>query len=233
MPHSIVSREQWLEARVAFLAEEKEFNQVRDALSAKRRQLPWVKVETNYVFDTPDGEQSLVQLFGKKSQLIVQHFMFGTDWEEGCPSCSFWADGYNGFTMHVEQRDAAFVTVSKASLPTLEAYKKRMGWAFPWVSSANNSFNEYFQVSFSPEQMEDGSGTYNYRPSKFPSSEAPGVSVFTKGDNDEIYHTYSTYSRGLDMLNGAYHYMDLLPRGRDEKGLEHSMAWLKRHDVYE
>lgn len=231
--NKIVSQDEWLSARVEHLKKEKEFTRQRDALSKARRDLPWVRIDKDYRFQTPDGDKSLSDLFESRSQLIVQHFMFGEDWEEGCTSCSFWADGYNGFQVHLAHRDATMVSVSNAPLDKLHAYRDRMGWSFDWISSFGGDFNHDFNVSFTEEEMEQGTGKYNYRPSKFPMSEAPGISIFYKNDQNEIFHTYSCFARGLDMLNAAYHYMDLLPKGRDENELAHSMAWLKRHDQYQ
>ena len=230
---TIVSKEEWLRARKEHLVREKEFTRRRDQLSRERRELPWVKVETRYVFDGPGGKETLADLFDGRSQLVIQHFMFGPDWEEGCPSCSFWADSFDGFIVHLAHRDVTMVAASNASLNKLEAYKKRMGWQFKWVSSLGNDFNRDFNVSFTPEEMEKGELYYNYEMRTFPVEEAPGISVFTKNSDDEIFHTYSCYARGLDMLNGAYHYLDLVPKGRDEDDLPYSMAWLKRHDQYE
>lgn len=229
--HKVVSDEEWVAARTSLLAKEKEFTRLRDELSRKRRELPWVKVEKSYVFDGPNGKETLLELFAGCGQLIVNHFMFGTDWNEGCPSCSFWADTYNGTFVHLRQRDASFVTVSHAPLAKLEAYKKRMGWTFKWVSAFGTDFNRDYHVSFTPEEQK--TATYNYTATGFGASEAPGVSVFAKGDDGQIYHTYSCYARGLDMLNGAYQLIDLLPKGRDEQGLPHPMAWVRRHDKYE
>ncbi len=228
---TIVSRDEWLAARKAHLADEKAFNRKRDALSAKRRELPWVEVSENYTFNGANGDVSLSELFDGKSQLIVYHFMYGPDWQEGCPSCSFWADNFNTIGPHLAARDAAFAVISRAPYDTLAAYKNRMDWGFDWYSSHHNSFNSDFNVSFTEEQVEAGNAIYNYGKSTFPSLEAPGVSVFAR-DNGKICHTYSTYARGLDMLNGAYHYMDLLPKGRDEDGLDYPMAWVRRHDDY-
>ena len=230
--HKVVSQEEWVDARKAHLAKEKEFTRLRDELSQQRRDLPWVKVEKDYVFEGPDGKQSLADLFDGRSQLIVQHFMYGPDWEEGCPSCSFWADGYNGFITHLEHRDITMVVASNAPLSSLDAYKKRMNWSFKWVSSMGSDFNRDFQVTFTPEEVEKGELYYNYRIGRFPSQEGPGASAFYRDDDGAVYHTYSCYSRGLDMLNAAYHYMDIAPKGRDEGGLPYSMAWLKRHDQY-
>jgi predicted dithiol-disulfide oxidoreductase (DUF899 family) len=227
----VVSRETWLEARKALLAKEKAFTRQRDALSAERRALPWVKVEESYAFDTPHGKQSLSELFAAASQLLTYHFMFGPDWSEGCPSCSFWADNYNGIITHLKQRDVALVVVSRAPLEKLEAYRKRMGWSFKWVSSYGSSFNRDYGVSFAPE--EQATAYYNFEPRGFSSSEAPGISVFHKAADGGIFHTYSCYARGLDMLNGAYHHLDLVPKGRDEQGLPYPMAWVRRHDMYD
>ena len=229
--HTVVSREDWLIARAELLEREKAFTRERDALSAARRELPWVKVDKPYTFDTDSGAQTLADLFDECSQLIVYHFMYGPDWNEGCPSCSWWADNYDGIDIHLRHRDISFKTVSRAPLETLQAYKQRMGWHFDWVSSHNSDFNADFHVSFTPEQMA-GEVYYNYRMGSFPADEAPGISVFCRDDSGEVFHTYSCYARGLDMLNGSYHYMDLAPKGRDEDALEWSMQWLRRRDQY-
>ncbi|MFK7803505.1 MAG: DUF899 domain-containing protein [Anaerolineae bacterium] len=230
----IVSREEWVAARTAYLAKEKEFTRQRDALSQERRELPWVQVDKDYAFDGPNGKESLAELFDGRSQLIVYHFMYGPDWKEGCPSCSFWADNYNGAIVHLNHRDITMLAVSRTSLANINAYKQRMGWDFKWVSSLENDFNFDFQVSATAEQLEDQSWVYNYKQSTgWAAEEMPGISVFYKNEKGEIFHTYSTYSRGLDMLNGAYHYMDLVPKGRDEDDLSFTMAWLKRNDSYE
>lgn len=231
--HEIVSPDEWLVARKELLAREKEFTRVRDRLSKQRRELPWVRVDKNYLFDGTGGKESLGDLFAGRSQLIVYHFMYGPDWEEGCPSCSFWADNYNGIVVHLNHRDISLVAVSKAPLEKLTRYRNRMGWSFKWVSSLDNDFNRDFHVSYTPAEIERGEVYYNYGPSRFPSTEAPGVSVFFKNPENEIFHTYSCYARGLDMLNGAYHLMDLVPKGRDEADLPYTMAWLRRHDSYE
>lgn len=229
MTPRIVSRAEWLEERLKHLEREKALDRERDALSAARRELPWVEVTEDYRFVTEEGEKSLAELFGDKSQLIVQHFMFGEDWQQGCPSCSFWADGYDGFVDHVAQRDAAFVAVSNAPLERLLAYRERMGWSFRWVSAVDAAFSRDFSVTFSPEQVEAGA-TYNYT-STAHMGEMPGASVFALRDG-EVFHTYSTYSRGLDRLNGAYQYIDMLPKGRDEDELPMPQAWVKRRDEY-
>ena len=229
----IVSREAWLAARKAHLAKEKEFTKLRDQLSQERRELPWVKVDKAYQFEGPQGTESLADLFNGRSQLIIYHFMYGPDWDEGCPSCSFWADNYNGTITHLNHRDITFVVVSSAKLDKLNAYKERMGWSFKWVSSYGSDFNHDYQVTSTPEEIERGEVIYNFAPSQTTSEERPGLSVFVKDEDGNVYHTYSCYSRGLDMLNAAYHHMDLTPKGRDEANLPWSMAWLRRHDQYE
>jgi len=231
--HRIVSPQEWIEARKAHLAQEKEFTRLRDELSRARRELPWVKVDQRYELEGPEGKVSLADLFGTRRQLVVYHFMFGPDWAEGCPSCSFWADNFDGIVVHLNHRDISFAAISRAPLDRLAAYKRRLGWHFPWYSSLGSDFNRDFHVSFSQEEVESGSLEYNYEKRSFPSTEAPGISVFFKSDDDEVYHTYSCYARGLDMLNGAYHFMDLTPKGRDEDDMPRPMAWLRRHDRYE
>jgi len=231
MEHNIVSREDWLAERTALLAREKEFTAARDALSAARRELPWVAVEKNYQFAGESGPQTLSDLFQGHKQLLVYHFMYGADWSEGCKSCSYWIDSFDGIAPHLAARDTALVLVSKAPFSTLRAYRDRMGWTLPWVSAQDSDFNEDYGVSFPAEDLQ-GLVTYNYRQSKMGSAEMPGISVFAKGGDGQIYHTYSTYSRGLDMLNGAYHLLDLTPAGRNEDDLQFNMSWLKRHDEY-
>jgi predicted dithiol-disulfide oxidoreductase (DUF899 family) len=231
--HKVVSSEAWLVARKEHLAKEKAFTRLRDQLSQERRELPWVKVDTEYLFDGPNGKETLSDLFEGRNQLIIYHFMYGPDWPDGCPSCSFWADNFNGIAIHLNHRDINLVAVSRARLDTLEAYKKRMGWDFKWVSSYGSDFNYDYHVSFIADEVEKEEMFYNFRIGKFPSEEAPGISVFYKNDQAEIFHTYSCYARGLDMLNGAYHYMDLVPNGRDEDALPYTMAWLRRHDQYD
>lgn len=226
-----VSYSEWLEARQQLLEQEKKFTQLREELARLRRALPRVKLDKNYMFDTTSGEKSLAELFGDNSQLIVYHFMFGPDWEEGCPSCSFWADNYNGLDIHLQHRDTRLIAVSRAPLDKLQAYRERMGWSFEWASSLKSDFNFDMRVSFTPEQLAAGEVEYNYRKTVFPSSEAPGVSVFSKED-DEVFHTYSAYARGLDAFNGAYQLLDLTPHGRAEDALDFTMAWIRRHDQY-
>jgi predicted dithiol-disulfide oxidoreductase (DUF899 family) len=233
MQHSVVSQKEWLAARKALLAKEKEFSRARDQLSAVRRALPWVKVEKNYVFDGLAGRETLADLFSGKSQLIVYHFMLGPGWKQGCPSCSFLADHFDGAVVHLAQRDVTLVVVSRAPLPEIEAYKKRMGWKFKWVSSFGNDFNYDFHVSFTPEEKAGGKVDYNYSLTEFPSEEAPGLSAFIRNEAGTIFHTYSSYARGLDILLGTYNFLDLAPKGRDESALPWSMAWVRRHDEYE
>jgi predicted dithiol-disulfide oxidoreductase (DUF899 family) len=227
--HKIVPPEQWREARKQLLAREKEFTHARDALSKARRELPWERVEKDYRFTGPDGQQSLADLFAGKSQLIVYHFMFDPTWEAGCKSCSFWADNFNGVDVHLRHRDTTLLAVSRAPYAKLAAYRQRMGWTFKWVSSADSDFNFDFGVSFTPEQLASGA-MQNYGSSKPPGSETVGISVFHRDREGAVYHTYSCYSRGVDMLNGAYHYLDLTPAGRDEG--ERGQAWVRRHDEY-
>jgi predicted dithiol-disulfide oxidoreductase (DUF899 family) len=228
-----VSREEWLVARRTHLAREKAFTKLRDELSAERRALPWVKVDKPYRFEGPKGGCALADLFGRRSQLIVYHFMFGPDWAEGCPSCSFWADNFNGIGVHLAHRDIALVAVSRAPLAKLTAYAQRMGWAFAWYSSLGSDFNFDYGVSFTEQQKASGALLYNYGTLPAGVLELPGISVFAKGDDGTVFHTYSCYARGLDMVNGAYHYMDLAPKGRDEDALQYSMQWVRRHDRYE
>jgi predicted dithiol-disulfide oxidoreductase (DUF899 family) len=231
--HKVVSHDEWIAARKAFLAEEKAFTRARDTISRKRRELPWEKIEKTYVFEGPNGKETLADLFSGKSQLIVYHFMLGPGWEEGCPSCSLLADHFDGSVIHLAQRDVAFVVVSRAPLPEIEKFKRRMGWNFKWVSSFGNDFNFDYQVSATPEEKAKGTAHYNYVDTEFPSDERPGTSVFFKNPAGEIFHTYSSYGRGLDILIGAYNFLDLAPRGRDEAGLSYGMAWVRHHDKYE
>jgi predicted dithiol-disulfide oxidoreductase (DUF899 family) len=215
-------------ARKALLAEEKNFTKARDALSAKRRDMPWVRIEKTYDFDGPNGRVTLADLFEGRSQLIVYHFMYGPDWDQGCKSCSFWADNFNDIIVHLNQRDVSMVAVSTAPVGTLANFQKRMGWNFVWVSSGGTSFNQDFGVSPEP----GAPLSYNYGTAIKDMDELPGVSVFVKDAVGAIYHSYSCYSRGLDMLNGAYHLLDLVPKGRDEAALPYTMSWVKHHDRY-
>jgi predicted dithiol-disulfide oxidoreductase (DUF899 family) len=232
MQHTVVSQSEWLVARKELLAKEKEFSKARDQLSAARRELPWVKVEKNYVFDSPNGKETLGELFGGRSQLIVYHFMLGPGWVQGCPSCSYLADHFDGAAIHMAQRDVTLVVVSRAPLAEIEAYKKRMGWKFKWVSSYGTDFNHDFHVSFTPEEKARGKVEYNYTMTEFPSEEAPGLSAFIKYGGS-VFHTYSSYARGLDILIGAYNFLDFAPKGRNEAGLPWGMAWVRRHDEYQ
>jgi predicted dithiol-disulfide oxidoreductase (DUF899 family) len=229
----VVSNEDWIAARTAFLAKEKEFTRLRDELSQQRRELPWERVEKAYVFDAPNGKATLADLFAGKSQLIVYHFMFGPDDKAGCPACSFWADNFNGIDSHLKHRDISFLAISRAPLANLEAYKRRMGWSFKWVSSNSNNFNFDFKASFTPEEVANGTADWNYSRQKPESTEVVGISAFHKDPDGQIFHTYSCFQRGVDMMNGAYNYMDLAPKGRDEGDLRPTMAWLRRHDEYE
>lgn len=228
--HRIVSHEEWIAARRAFLAREKEFTRLRDELSRERRDLPWEKVEKTYGFEGPNGRESLGDLFQGRSQLIVYHFMFDPGWDAGCKSCSFWADNFERLPVHLRHRDISLVAISRAPLAKLEAYKRRLGWTFKWVSSGGNDFNYDYHVSFTPLDVETGELDYNYGKARMKAQELPGVSVFRKDASGAIFHTYSSYARGIDMLNNAYHYMDLTPKGRDEG--EGIMHWLRRSDEY-
>ena len=217
-------------ARLALLGREKELNRLRDELAAERRRLPWVPVTKEYEFEGPRGRITMRDLFDGRSQLIVYHFMFGPDWEEGCPSCSFWADSFNGMSVHLAHRDASLVAISRAPFAQIEEYRRRMGWSFRWVSSARSDFNFDYGVSFRPEQRAAGA-EYNYRQSEV-GDELPGLSVFSTDETGQLFYTYSTYSRGLDAINSGYQLLDLTPKGRDEDDLPWTMAWLRRHDSY-
>ena len=230
--HKIVSHQDWLSARKELLAQEREFTRLRDELNRRRRELPWEKVEKPYAFDGPRAKVTLGELFGKKSQLIVYHFMFSPDDEEGCKHCSFWADNFNDVIVHLNHRDVSFVAVSRAPLAKIELFKKRMGWSFTWVSSSGSEFNYDFGVSFTPEQVKSGAAVYNYSKSSPGRADREGASVFFKDPSGAIFHTYSTYARGIDMLNTAYHYLDLVPKGRDESKLAFTQEWVRYHDRY-
>lgn len=232
-PPKVVSHEEWLEARRALMAEEKAFTRERDRLSARRRALPWVRIDKDYRFRGPDGEEGLAELFGGRSQLVVYHFMYAPDWDAGCKSCSFWADSFDGIVEHLEHRDVTMVAVSRAPLETLEAFRARMGWRFKWVSSHGSDFNYDMGVSFTPEQIEAGGGPYNFGTIAFGGPEAPGISVFARDDAGAVYRTYATYGRGLDMMNAAYQYLDLVPKGRDEDALSDTMEWVRLRDSYD
>jgi predicted dithiol-disulfide oxidoreductase (DUF899 family) len=231
-PHKIVSDQEWLAARKELLAKEKELTRARDQLSAERRALPWVKVEKKYLFDTPDGSRSLAELFNGKSQLLVYHFMLGPGWKEGCPSCSFLADHFDGMLPHLATRDVTFTAISRAPLAEIEAYKRRMGWRFPWASSSANDFNFDYHVSF-PSDQTGSEVDYNYEMQDIGSDEMPGLSAFYRDADGGIFHTYSAYARGLDSLVGTYNFLDVAPKGRDEDNLPWTMAWVRRHDEYD
>jgi len=233
MDHAIVDREQWLKARLELLSEEKAFNRARDELSRRRRELPWERVSKSYTFTGPGGPLTLADLFGPHSQLIIYHFMLGPDAQEPCKSCSFWADNFNGIDVHLAHRDVALTLVSRAPLARIAALKARFGWTLNWVSSLASDFNFDYGVSFTPEQVKSGRANYNYREIDNTMGELPGISVFVRAADGTICHSYSCYARGLDMLNGAYHLLDLVPKGRDERGLPYSMSWLRLRDRYE
>lgn len=230
--HPIVTDEEWIAARRDLLSEEKALQQRRDELAARRRQLPWRRVSTNYEFEGESGPVGLADLFGECSQLLVYHFMFHPDWDAGCKSCSFWADNYNGVVEHLQARDVSLVAVSRAPLEKLLAYRERLGWTFTWVSSGGNSFNHDFFVAFSKTEIESGDAFYNYRKTGKVIEDMPGLSAFKKTSDGNVYHTYSTYSRGLDPFNTAYQLLDLVADGRNEDDLPYSMDWLRRRDEY-
>lgn len=229
--HKVVSREQWFVARKALLAKEKKFTRLRDRLSRERRQLPWVKVEKDYVFDGPNGKETLSDLFDGRSQLIVYHFMFAPEWEAGCKHCSFWADNFDKIIVHLNHRDVTMIAASRAPYRKLAAYKKRMGWNFKWVSSGGTDFNFDCHVSFTPEEEAKKKAFFNYTLQDPDSSDREGASVFYKDAKGNVFHTYSTYARGIDMVNTAYHYLDLVPKGRDEG--KQGPSWLRRHNEYD
>lgn len=229
----VVSPEAWRTARIELLAREKEFTRARDALTRERQALPWELVEKDYVFKVETGEATLSDLFDGRTQLIVYHFMFGPDWDEGCKSCSFIADHFEPAVVHLHQRDINFVAVSRAPLEKLLAFRERMGWSFPWASSLDSEFNWDFHVSFTPDELESGTAYYNYAAKGFSSTEGPGLSVFARDRTGDVFHTYSSFGRGLDMFIAAYHYLDIVPKGRDEGALDYTMAWLRHHDRYD
>jgi predicted dithiol-disulfide oxidoreductase (DUF899 family) len=231
--HIVVTRDQWLAARTQLLASEKEFTRLRDQLSQERRDLPWEAVDKEYVFEGSTGQMTLSDLFAGKSQLIVYHFMFDMDDEEGCEHCSFWADNFNGIDTHLGQRDVSFIAVSRAPLSKLEAFRRRMGWTFTWVSSLPSDFNFDYQASFTPESREQGEAYYNYALGDPGMPNREGISVFYKDEKGDIFHTYSAYARGIDMVNGAYQFLDLVPKGRDEAGHDNPQYWVRHHDRYE
>ena len=231
--HPVVSHEEWLKARVAFLAREKEFSKARDEIARQRRGLPWERVDKTYTFETPNGRETLGDLFEGRRQLVVYHFMFAPNAKQGCPGCSFFADSFDVLATHPEhlhQRDTTFLAISRAPLAQLEAYKRRMGWSFKWVSSGDGDFNYDFGVSFRPEEQKTKSGFYNYKKGEG-GADKEGASAFYKDEGGNIYHTYSTYARGIDVLNLTYNVLDLTAKGRDEG--EEPMSWVRHHDRYE
>jgi predicted dithiol-disulfide oxidoreductase (DUF899 family) len=228
--HKVVPHEQWVATRAAFLDREKQFTRARDELNRQRRELPWETVEKRYVFTGPDGKESLAELFDGRSQLVVYHFMFASDWSEGCPHCSFWADNFDPVIVHMNQRDVTMVAVSRAPYRRLSAYQKRMGWKFKWLSSAGTTFNADYGVAFTDDERKRGEAVYNYRAGDPGVSEREGVSVFYKDASGALFHTYSAYARGIDLLNTAYNYIDLVPKGRDEGN--RSQYWVRRRDEY-
>lgn len=229
--HKVVSEKEWLKARKQLLVKEKKFSKARDELNRQRRALPWVKIEKDYVFDGPDGKETLADLFGDKSQLVVYHFMFGPGWGDGCPHCSFWADHYDGVTKHIGARDIKCVVISRASMKEIMPFKKRMGWKFKWVSSNGTDFNFDLNVSFTPAQIKNGKAIYNYTPLDMDIDEREGASAFYKDSKGGVYHTYSTYARGIDLLNTTYNFIDLTAKGRDEDP-EANQSWVRYHDEY-
>lgn len=234
LPHPVVTRERWIAQRKALLAQEKELTRLRDRIAEDRRALPWVRIDDDaYVFDTPQGPRRLSELFQGRRQLLVQHFMFGPGWEEGCKSCSFMADHLDGMALHLAHRDIALLAVSRAPLADIQRFRARMGWRFDWVSSHGSDFNRDFRVSFLPEDRVDGEVDYNFHRTPFPSDEAPGISVFCRDDAGAVFHTYSTFGRGVEVMMGTYQLVDLTPKGRDEAGLAYPMAWVRHHDRYE
>lgn len=228
--HKIVSEGEWIEARKEFLIKEKEFTRLRDQLSQQRRDLPWKTVDKKYVFDGPNGKQTLQELFDGRSQLIVYHFMFDPGWEAACPHCSFWADNFNEIIVHLNHRDVTMIAVSHAPYDKISEYKKRMGWDFKWVSSHDTDFNFDYHVSFTTKELDKKQAFYNFKLQDSFDSEREGVSVFYKDQTGRVFHTYSTYARGIDILNTAYNYLDLTPKGRDENG--QGQFWVRRHDEY-
>jgi predicted dithiol-disulfide oxidoreductase (DUF899 family) len=228
----IVPHNEWLAARKQYLAKEKEFTHLRDELSRQRRELPWESVEKQYDFDGANGKETLADLFDGRGQLIVYHFMLGPGWKEGCPSCSLMADHFDGMTVHLANRDVTLAVVSRAPIAEIESFQKRMGWRFKWVSSFGSDFNHDYQVSFTPERLASDDMVYNYGPPEFKSEEMPGASVFFRDGTGQVFHTYSSYARGLDILVGAYNFLDLVPKGRDEAALPFTMAWVRHHDKY-
>ena len=232
--HRVVSRDEWLAARKALLVKEKDFTRLRDQLSAERRELPWIKVAKTYIFDGPNGRETLADLFGGRSQLIVKHFMLGPEWSEGCVGCSFEVDHVEGALPHLEHHDVTYVVVSRAPPAKIEAFKKRMGWHFKWVSSYGSDFNYDYHVSFTPDEIAKGEAYYNYETRKIGIDELSGRSVFYKDENGDIFHTYSAYARGGESFLGTYAFLDITPKGRNETGPGHNLTdWVRHHDRYD
>ncbi|MEO5882753.1 MAG: thioredoxin family protein [Caldimonas sp.] len=231
--HAVVPPDLWVAERKALLAREKELVRLRDELARARRALPWERVAKDYVFDAPEARRTLAELFQGRRQLLVQHFMLGPGWEQGCPSCSYMADHTDGMLVHLAHRDVSFVAVSRAPLAEIERFRQRMGWQFAWVSSSGDDFNRDFHVSFAPEDRVEGAVYYNYGMTRFPNTEAPGISVFAKDDAGEVFHTYSTFGRGVEVMMGTYNLLDLVPKGRDERDdVPNKMEWVRHHDRY-
>ena len=230
--HSVVSKDRWIAERKKLLAREKELTHLRDQIASERRALPWVRIEKHYVFDATEGKRTLAELFESRRQLLVQHFMLAPGWEEGCKSCSYMADHTDGMNVHLAQRDVTMLAVSRAPLAEIERFRSRMGWQFKWVSSYGSDFNQDFGVSFTPEEVAKGKLYYNYGEWQFPHEELPGVSVFYKDDTGEVFHNYSTYGRGVEVMMGAYNLLDLTPKGRDEEKGQ-GMGWVRHRDRYE
>ncbi|HEY4066792.1 MAG TPA: thioredoxin family protein [Burkholderiaceae bacterium] len=231
--HPVVPNAQWTSERKALLVREKELLRLQDELARERRALPWERVEKDYVFDTPAGPRRLAELFEGRRQLLVQHFMLGPGWEQGCPSCSYMADHTDGMNVHLAHRDITMLAVSRAPLAEIERFKTRMGWRFEWISSNGSEFNHDFGVSFTPQEHARGAANYNYQPLSFPAQEMPGISVFYRDDAGAVFHTYSTYGRGVEVMMGAYRLMDLTPEGRGERDVPNRMEWVRHHDRYE
>jgi predicted dithiol-disulfide oxidoreductase (DUF899 family) len=229
----VVSRDQWVAERKALLAREKELTRLRDGIARERRALPWVRIDKDYVFEAPQGPRTLAELFDGRRQLLVQHFMLAPGWEQGCPSCSFMADHADGMTVHLAHRGVTFVAISRAPLNEIERFRQRMGWQFTWVSSNGTDFNYDFRVSFTPAEVTRGNLDYNYGEWPLSSEEWPGISAFYKNDAGDIFHTYSTYGRGVEVMMGTYNMLDLMPKGRDERDVDHKMEWVRHHDRYE
>jgi predicted dithiol-disulfide oxidoreductase (DUF899 family) len=229
--HAVVSHDEWLKARVDLLSREKEFSKARDEMNRLRRELPWERVVKPYAFDTDNGRETLADLFQGRRQLVVYHFMFDPAWKEGCAHCSFWADSFNALGTHLNHRDTTFVAISRAPLAKLDGFKHRMGWSFRWVSSERSDFNFDYGVSFTDDERAHSAGVYNFSPSES-NSEREGASVFYKDEGGAVFHTYSTYARGIDLLNVTYNFLDLTPKGRDEAHLADAQAWVRHHDKY-